>query len=280
MKNILLPTDFSENAWNATEYALDLFKDDECIFHLLNTYTPAIVHSRFMAVNTEGRLLEDACHSASEKGLKQLLNRLSRTIKNPKHQFNTISSFNILTEEIKEAVEELHIDMIITGTKGASGLKEIFLGSNTVRIIKSNMACPVLVVPETYKFEHPKEIALVTGFIRNFDASVIEPLKQIAVHLGASVRIMHINEKEQLNKYQKSNLYTLEEYLSEVPTSVHWMPRFSSKAHVIQTFIEELGIDMLAMVHYKHGFLQELTREPVIKKMAFHTSIPLLTIPE
>ncbi|MBT8184389.1 MAG: universal stress protein [Eudoraea sp.] len=280
MKNILLPTDFSENAWNATEYALELFKQDECTFYLLNTYTPEIVHSRFMAVNTESPLIEDACHSASESGLKELLNRLSQTYHNPKHHFNTISSFNLLTDEIKEAVKELDIDIIIAGTKGASGLKEIFLGSNTVRIIKSNLACPVLVVPEAYQFEPPKEIALVTDLKRNFDASVIDPIKQIANHLGARVRIMHINEKDELNKYQRSNLHILEEYLSEVPTSVHWMPYFASKAQVIQAFIEELGIDMLAMIHYNHGFLEELTREPVITKMAFQTTIPLLTIPE
>ncbi len=279
MKNILLPTDFSENAWNATEYALKLFKDDECIFHLLNTYTPAIVHSRFMAVNTEGRLLEDACHSASEDGLKHLLAKLANEHHNTKHHFNTISSFNLLTEEIKEKVEELNIDMIITGTKGASGLKEIFLGSNTVRIIKSNMPCPVLVVPEACKFERPREIALVTDFARNFDASVIEPLKRTALQLGARIRVMHINETNQLNKYQKSNLTILQDYLSEIPTSVHWMPHFSSKAHVIQTFIEELGIDMVTMVYHRHGILGELTREPVIKNLAFRTKIPILVIP-
>ena len=280
MKNILLPTDFSENAWNATQYALELYKNDACHFYLLNTYTPAIVHSRFMAVNTEGRLLEDACHSASEQGLKKLLKRLSQNQLHPEHHFSTISSFNLLTEQIKETVEELNIDMIITGTQGASGLKEIFLGSNTVRIIKSKLSCPVLVVPESYSFKAPKEIALVTDFKRNFDAAVIAPIKQMAIHLEARVRIMHINENEQLNKYQKSNLSILEEYLSEVRTSLHWMPHFASKADVIQAFIEELGIDMLAMVRYSHSFLEELTREPVITKVAFHTNIPLLTIPE
>ncbi|MCW5517198.1 universal stress protein [Muriicola sp. Z0-33] len=279
MKNILLPTDFSENAWNAIEYALKLFKDDECTFHLLNTYTPAIVHSRFMAINTEGRLLEDACHSASVSGLENLLIKLQGGHHNPKHYFNTISSFNLLTEEIKEAIEVRNIDMIITGTKGASGLKEIFLGSNTVRIIKSNLPCPVLVVPENFKFERPREIALVTDFMRNFDASIIEPLKQTAIQLEARVRIMRINETEELSKYQKSNLSTLEDYLSEIPTSVHWMPYFASKAHVIQSFIEELGIDLLAMVYHRHGFLGELTREPVIKNLAFHSKIPLLVIP-
>ncbi|WP_373282945.1 universal stress protein [Aquaticitalea lipolytica] len=35
MKNILLPTDFSDNSWNAIKYALQLFKDEKCTFHLL-----------------------------------------------------------------------------------------------------------------------------------------------------------------------------------------------------------------------------------------------------
>lgn len=280
MKNILLPTDFSENSWNATQYAVELFKEDDCVFYLLNTYTPAIVHSRFMAVSTEGRLLEDSVHSSSENGLKLVLERLSANYDNPKHSFKTISSFNILTEEIKEAVHRLNIDMVITGTKGASGLNEVFLGSNTVRIIKTNRACPVLAVPSSYVFKKPKQIALVTGFKRNFDASIIEPLKQIVKHLGASVRIMHINEEKELDKYQESNLFILKEYLSGIPLTVHWMPYYAGKPRIIQSFLEEQKIDMLAMVHYKHSFLEELTREPVIKRVAFHTQIPLLIIPE
>ena len=280
MKNILLPTDFSENAWNATQYALELFKEDNCEFHLLNTYTPAIVHSRFMAVNAEGRLLEDTLHSASENGLKMVLDRLKRTSTNPNHRFNKVSSFSLLTEEIREAVTKFNIDLIVTGTLGASGLSEVFLGSNTVRIIKASRECPVIAVPHTYKFNKPGQIALVTDLKRNFDAAIIEPLKQIAKHLGACIRIMHIREEKQLDKYQRSNLNILKEYLADVPTTVHWMPCFSSKSVVIQTFLEEFGIDLLAMVHYKHGFLEQLTREPVIKKMAFHTQIPLLTIPD
>ena len=280
VKNILLPTDFSENAWNATNYALEMFKDEECILHLLNTYTPAIIHSRFMAVNTEGRLLEDTCHAASELGLQKLLDRLHLKTNNPKHQFRTISSFNLLTEQVKETVEELAIDMVITGTQGASGFKEIFLGSNAVRIIRSVKTCPILVVPESTNYKPPKQIALATNFQRSFDASVLEPLKNLAKQFNAVVRIVHISEKKQLDKYQQSNLDILKEYLSGVVSSLHWMPYFSSKADVIKTFIEELDIDILAMIHYSHSFLEELTREPVISKMAFHTNIPLLTIPE
>jgi hypothetical protein len=36
MKNILIPTDFSENAWNAIVYAASLFKKNECSFYLIH----------------------------------------------------------------------------------------------------------------------------------------------------------------------------------------------------------------------------------------------------
>ena len=137
MKNILLPTDFSDNAWNATKYAIELFKDEKCVFHLLNTYTPAIASSRFMATSLSGGQLEDGVRSNSGRGLKSVLKKINKTKKYPKHSFKTISSFSLLVDEIKEIVENKAIDLIVTGTKGASGLDEVFMGSNTVRIIKA-----------------------------------------------------------------------------------------------------------------------------------------------
>ncbi len=280
MKNILLPTDFSENAWNATKYAIEFFRGEPCVFHLLNTYTPAIVHSRFMAVATVGRELEDAVRVDSEKGLQLVLNRISKTYNYPNHSFRKVSSFNLLTEEIREAVERRHIDAIITGTTGATGLKEVFLGSNTVRIIKAVKECPVLAIPEDFEYVKPVEMALVTDFKRNFNAEIIEPLRHWAEHFGSSIRVMHINEKEQLDKYQLSNRRSLKKYLASIETTFHQMPYFASKSEVIHLFLEEFNIDMLAMINYRHSFLEELIKEPVIKRVAFHAQIPFLTIPE
>jgi nucleotide-binding universal stress UspA family protein len=153
MKNVLLPTDFSDNAWNATKYAIELFKDEECVFHLLNTYTPAIANSRFMATSLSSGQLEDGVHGNSERGLKNVLNKIDKTKKNPRHSFKTISSFSLLVDEIKEIVEKERIDLIVTGTKGASGLDEVFMGSNTVRIIKSIKNSPVLAIPQYFEYK-------------------------------------------------------------------------------------------------------------------------------
>lgn len=280
MKNILLPTDFSKNSLNAAKFAIELFKEEECIFHLLNTYTPTIVHSRFMATTIHGGILEDNVRSESERGLEELLNQINTYYKYPQHSFRSVSSFNLLTEEIKELVEAEDIDFIVTGTKGSSGFDEVFLGSNTVRIIKAVRGCPILAVPEDFEYVKPMEIGFPTNFKRNFNVEVIEPLLEMTAKFGATINIMHINEEEKLSKYQESNKDILLEYVSSVSNCLHRMPYFASKSDVIEFFIKEYGIQLLALVHYRHGFLEELVREPVVKRIAFHTPIPLLVLPD
>ena len=280
MKNILLPTDFSENAWNATRYAIELYRNKACNFYLLNTYTPAIVHSRFMAASAQGGIYEDNGKIESENGLKELVEQINDECKHPEHNFETISSFSLLTDEIRNLADSADIDLIVTGTQGASGINEVFMGSNTVRIIKSVRRCPVLVIPEHFEYKKASRIGFATDFRRNFSLDIIKPLTSLATNLNASIHVVHINESEQLDKFQQSNKDMLDDFLKSIEHEFHWLPYFSGKSDVIQYFLEEFNMDMLALVHYKHGFLEELIREPVVKRVAFHTKIPLLVMPE
>ncbi len=280
MIKILLPTDFSENAWNATEYGLRLFEREPCTFYLVNTYTPAIVHSRFMATTASGGVLEDNVRNRSESGLDTLADQIQSMKIGDTHKIEKISSFSILTQEIKELVETEKIDLIITGTKGASGFDEVFMGSNSVRIIKSRNKCPVLTIPNEFQFRPPGTIAFATDFKRNFSPRILAPLKQLADRFESAIQIVHIQQEEELDGFQKSNMDTLLNYFAPIRTTLKSLPYFSSKSDVLQHYLVENDVDMLTMVLYRHGFLEELVREPVIKRMAFHTKIPLLVLPE
>ncbi len=280
MRRILLPTDFSQNSLNAAKYALDMFKEEACTFYLVNTYTPSFVHSRFMASAVHGGLVEDSVQLESQEGLDRMTEYIAANLKYPEHHLEAISSFNLLTEELKELVESKKIDLIVTGTKGASGFEEVFLGSNTVRMIKAIRDCPILAVPEHYTLNQTKKIGFATDFKRNFSAEVVAPLVRLANQKKASIEIMHINEEEQLSKYQESNKDILLEYLQGIPCSIKQMPYFASKTDVIRLFVEDSKIDVLAMIYYRHGYLEELVREPVVKRMAFHSEVPILVLPE
>ncbi|MEM8508854.1 MAG: universal stress protein [Bacteroidota bacterium] len=281
MKRILIPTDFSENAWNAICYSLRLFQNQRCEFLLLNTYTPAIPSSRFMAPMVNGMQMEDAVRSASEKGLEKTLERISTAFNNEKHSFETLSSFSLLVEEVKEVVDAYGIDLIVTGTKGASGMEEIFMGSNTVRIIKSTKKCPILAVPQSYDFITPAEIAFATDFNRFYSLSELQPLIDLADAFSATIRIVHVQyEIKALTELQQFNLNLLRKYFAKVEHYVHTVSELNSVSRTLEVFSKELDIHLLAMLNYQHSYVERMTREPIVRRTAFHTQIPLLVIPE
>lgn len=281
MKRILIPTDFSNNAWNAICYAMRLFQNQECDFFLLNTYTPVIPSSRFMAPMVNGVRIEDAVRSTSENGLSKTVRRIRKEFNNPKHSFETISSFNLLADEVKDVVDTYGIDLIVTGTKGASGMDEVFMGSNTVRIIKNTKKCPILAIPRNFEYMAPSEIAFATDFNRFYSLSELTPLIDLANSFEATIRIVHVQyEIKALTELQLFNLNMLRKYFANVEHYIHTVSELNSVSHTLDVFSKELDIHLLAMLHYQHSYMERMTREPIVKRTAFHTQIPLLVIPE
>ncbi len=279
MKNILVPTDFSNNAYNALFYATSLFEHNDCTFFILNTYNE-LTPLKSVSLSTEKRkgLIEQLSDESVEE-LQHVLHRINLDNDNPKHRFELLSKKGSFVPSLRTMVAQYEIDLVVMGTKGATGNTSLFLGSNTTKAMAAVKACPVLAIPLEKDFSKPYEIAFASDYKRTFDAKVLEPLRFMSRLCSAAIRIVHINEKERLDKLQEANLNTLLAYMEPLPHSIHWMPNFASKTESLQTFLDELGIGMLAMVRYEHSFVEKLLREPVIKKMAFHLNIPFLVIP-
>ena len=279
MHHILLPTDFSNAAKNAVDYAFSFFLEAPCTFHFLNTYTPDLIHSRVMALASSGSPEEDAMQMASEQGLRNLIDSLVDEYPASGFHYNTVSSFNLLTEEIKEQVELHDIDLVISGTTGASGLKEVFLGSNTVRILKAASEKPVLVVPQEARFKKNARIALVTDFCSPYSAFQIESILEFQKRLEGSLEVMHIGNSEGLTAFQELHRHQLFLELERLEPEMKWKWPQASKAQVIQDYLKQESIDMLIMIRNEHHLVDEWLREPVVKKIAFHTHIPMLVLP-
>lgn len=273
-KSILLPTDFSDNSWSAIVYALKLYAETECTFYLLNSIeTHASVMSDF-----SNKLLE----LTKDHGIKEL-NELKEQIEisnvNSNHNFEIILSQQELIAAIKSSTIKNKIDLIVMGTKGATGAKEFFFGSHTVKAIKKLNHCPILVVPDEHDFVIPGQVAFPTDYKHFFTEKELRPIKDISELYNSKIRVLHINKEEELDDIQEYNYTKLNAYLENYNHSFHWMPDYSSKEIEIREFIEELEIDILAMVNYKHSFLEKLINEPVIKKIGFQPIIPFLVVP-
>jgi nucleotide-binding universal stress UspA family protein len=279
MHHILLPTDFSKAAQNAVDYSFSLFKGASNTFHFLNTYTPDFIHSRVMALASSDSSEEDAMQMASEKGLRNLIETLGDQYPDSGFEYHTVSSFNLLTEEIREQLEMQDIDLVISGTTGASGLKEVFLGSNTVRILKAASESPVLVIPQEARFRKNGKIALVTDFCSPYSASQIESILEFQKRLHGSMEVMHIGNPDGLTGFQELHKHQLFLELERLEPKMKWKWPQASKAQVIQDYLKQEAIDMLIMIRNEHHLVDEWLREPVVKKVAFHTQIPMLVLP-
>lgn len=275
MRNVLIPTDFSNDAYNALSHATQLMKGNECNFYILNVF------NGFTSLQnrTPGKEIDEQRDSESLEGLTRACNRIRFEDKNPEHSFNTLSRRGDLADIVSKVVAEKDIDLVVMGNTGRSEIDAIFMGSSALDVVDKVKKCPVLTIPKEMDFNAPREIAFVTDYRRPYDAGLLHPLLFIAKRSKAKIRIMHINKEEALDKYQSINRRILMKYLLPFEPTQHWIPHFKSKATTINIFLEELEIDLLAMVNYEHSFLERMTREPVIKRMGFNNDIPFLVIP-
>ncbi|NYJ27650.1 universal stress protein [Allomuricauda sp. ARW1Y1] len=279
-KRIILPTDFSKNAWNAIVYALTVFKDDPCDFFILNSFqVGASGLSTKMARYNDTRLY-NLMKEQSERDLKRELEKISALDKNPNHNFIARSEQATLVNAIGKTVYKEEIDYVIMGTKGVSGLKEVFMGSNTFQIIKEIDFCPIIAVPEDYQTDGELDsLMLATGYEHLFENYELQPLLHLPVNFKAKLRIVYVGNPADLNEAQKKSKEALEKRLDSIEHEFVEVEKDGSVTNTIQKMVQQDDtIDMLVMIHQDHSFFEKLTREPVIKKVAFATRVPFMVV--
>lgn len=277
MKNILLPTDFSDNSWNAIQYAVELFKDEKCNFFLLNTYTPIIYDVEYMNVGAASFGLIDAMREASEKGVSKLQKKIEKKYANSDHKFIQISSFNTLTFEIQELSEAKPMDYIVMGTKGATGLDEVLFGSNTVHVIKK-AKCPVLAIPSGFSFEAPKEILFPSDYEISFKKKQVKPIVDIALSQTSKVHVLNVSYGYDLSEKQEKNKQKLNTLFNTISHVFHSVPD-QNVTEAISEFQQKTRVNLLVMINNKHSFFENLFFKSKIKEIGFHLNVPFLVIP-
>jgi len=276
MKNILLPTDFSENSINAIEYASQLFKEIPCKFYLLNVFKiPYLANDELMDQNVaELAALEEEMYDNSKLEMEKLLELLPT---NKFHEFKTISDYNLFNLAVHQVVEEKNIELIIMGTKGATGAKEIFMGSNTGDVVMRS-SCNVIAVPERHSFKTPKEIVFPTDFQIEYDLEDLAPLISLAEMNGSSIRIVHFSEQTELDQVQEENKRKLSSFLVNVPHEYFTLSS-SDFEEGLNCFAQSRGnIDMIVIIGRHYGFFQRLFFKPKVRSLSFHANIPLFVI--
>lgn len=277
MNTILFPTDFSKAANKAFIYALALADATGARVVTMHSYElPNLRRSNLQHTMAE---VYESINLETFQNYRDSVPAL-RTIAE-ENGFSAVSVQHVLVEGrtthsiIRQAKKD-KADLIVMGTTGASGLKEVFLGSVAGEIME-DAPCPVLGVPIAAVFDAGlKKIAFGTNFQKE-EIAAINWLASWAKVINAQLEVVHID------------LAHTEELSPRMPD---WSAKFSNHHHLafhvedamdfelgITNFMEKTKADILATVIHKRNFIQEFFNFSKTKTLAYHLENPILAIP-
>ncbi|TPN87468.1 universal stress protein [Aquimarina algicola] len=276
-KKILLPTDFSRNAWNAISYAVELYKNEACDFYVLNAFNATGYALESMMVPEPGEKLYEEAREKSENGLGKIMERLTFRDESPNHQFFMISQFNGLLDAIKDIVDKQDIEMIIMGTKGTTDARDVIFGSNTVMVMEKSRNCPVLAIPEDATYKTLNEIVFPTDYKMNFKRRELQTLLDVAKITKAEVRVLYASDGDPLDEEQQSNKNLLDEYFGGLTHTYHALYNIEPQS-AVRCFVESRDSDMIAFFNRKHSFFGSIFSRPMVKSLGRYAKVPVLAL--
>ncbi|WP_420572904.1 universal stress protein [Kordia sp.] len=260
MKNILLPTDFSKNSWNAIAYALQFLENTKCNFYVLHVNNTKNVN-------------------VSEK-FQQLQEQISSTFPvNIHHHFFTLTEQNSFIEAIRNQVEDKRIDMMIIGAKGASNSHTNIIGKYTENII-TKVKCNVLIIPENATYSVFDEVAFPTDFTLASDIQTLTPISTLLDKTKTALRILYINKTtQQLNHRQQANKALLEDFLDDHEYSFHFLTNTNIE-DALENFTESKHINLMIMAAKNLNYFKQILFHSKVDNISYHTNIPFLVLHE
>lgn len=276
-KNILIPTDFSRNAWGAISYAIDLYINEPCTFYILNAYEINSYEMEQQLLENPDRSPEEIAEQHADNELKKISQRISFRDEALSHNYIYISQHNDLIPAIKDIVEKKDIELVVIGTKGKSDVMNIAFGSNAVKIMETIRNCPVLAIPPDVIFKEPNEIVFPTSFKTHFKKRELSHLTEIARITNAPIRILHVLKEEKLDETQENYKALLEQCLEGLEYTFHTLED-SDVSKALQLFVESRGSEMIAFINKKHNFFSTIFAKPMVKTLGVSAKVPLLAM--
>lgn len=265
MPHILFPTDFSVNARNALNFAVEIANSMGAQLTLLHTYKVYSTAGMFKSV--ESYLEEDAA-----KDMLALVKAVEPQLRNDAHLSTRIMKGEAVATIV--GLAEAHgYDLIIMGTQGASGLEEIFSGSTTNGVMNKTRI-PVLAIPSDAQFSDLSKIVLALDQEKLSGFTVVQPLVQLARSLQAKLLVFH----QDMGEGDRGVDPAIGKYLESVDHSFTYELEESHIHFSVNDFVEDVGAGILCMIRRKRNFLDRVLHVSATKREAFHCDVPLLVL--
>jgi nucleotide-binding universal stress UspA family protein len=273
MKKILVPCDFSEPAINAYRQALNVAAQSDGVVHLLHVIEPPILNDTVLmpTLILEEEQMKDA-KSNAEARFKSLI----KTSKIDLVKTNFEVLIGSVADTIQKYITDEEIDLVIMGSTGASGLKEIFIGSIAEKVVRQSLV-PVLVIKKYY--DQPIKKIVFPNTLDTLDQEdLVMKVKELQDLLKATLCIVYINIpsrfevegtiRQHLSQFVKR--YMFKDY------TINIYSHTSIEKGIIE-FTKMAGGDMIALGTHGHKGIVHLVKGSVAEDIVNHADRPIWT---
>lgn len=267
MKKIMLTTDFSQNAGEAADAAIQLFGSDNAEYTLINTYMEPQSSARGMASIVD--FLRKESNELIEKEQNRLKEKFGTQLK-----LNATNAYGRLALVLDHFLEENPQDFVVIGTKGVSEIENFVMGSNTLEVIKSTPTA-VLVIPQNAKLGELKHMIVaadgkaidkkIFNGLRAFNEVVSPKMTRLTVHHNA---LETIEEPIAWAEAMEGLTYDEETVVNDDVTEGIW------------NFCDANDVDFITMVRRQHSFFERLFKKSITKELSKLAKLPMLVLHE
>jgi nucleotide-binding universal stress UspA family protein len=281
MIKVLVPYDFSETA----NYALNFAKGLATNYPEIELYILHVIETPITTgMSTMGGGLEQVPEFQNQVYFMELVEMrkkqfsdLEKSLQGEKFGFKTNIVLGNVFKGISESIADQNPDLIIMGSKGATGLEEVLIGSNTEKVVRS-ASCPVITIKGETDVNKMKKVVFASDF-RDSDSEVASRFKRIQMLFDAEFYFVVVNTP--------GNFETTRESMARIKTYVQKNKFENVKAEIYNSLSEESGIlefaddidaDLIAMTTHGRTGLIHLITGSIAEDVVNHSKRPVWTI--
>ena len=271
---ILVPLDFSDEARNALNFALNLNNTENQVkvIHVIEYPAGGAIDPIGMAISTPYSAdFVALMQKSAEKRVKEFLAEIEGGDK-----VEYIIEMGNPYVAINEVIAKLKVDLVVMGTKGASGFKEFLIGSNAEKVVRTS-DCPVITLTDESDPREIKNIVFPTHLFDHPD-DLLTHVKQLQAMFDATIHVVHINTPNNFVR-DVSSKKALNEMVAKAMLTKFTVNIYNDiyEDQGILTFAKETNADMIAMGTHGRKGLGHLISGSLAEDVVNHAKRPIWT---
>lgn len=270
MKNILVPTDFSESSLDALKVAGELARKSASRIHIVHVYERPL-SGIALDLPLEGLDLSEIKHLLSREMERLTEQQYLEGVQCIQHFIPDKQLWQVLqSSELKNA------DLIVMGSHGASGMRELFLGSTTQKIVQLSEV-PVLVTKSYVSVNKIRDVVFASNF--RFEATTgFDEIKALTDLLDANIHLLKVITPREFEDTEHSTAL-MERFADSMNLQNYTVNTYNDQSveNGIYEFSESINADLIAIETHGTTGLAHFVLGSIAEQVVSNAEIPVLT---